>query len=131
MITLPYIHHHSYGFRRNNKHTRILNVFRILHDGRLVTRFALCWIVVAALVYLTAMYSVFGLGIALQEQSTTAKDLTESNIIAELNLQQRQTEFARNNKDVLQSMQKISDMRYVLPSDIAVSRADTYNQSSQ
>lgn len=81
--------------------------------------------------YLIAMYSVFGLGIALQQQSTVAKDLTESNIIAELNLQQRQTEFAKNNKDVLRSMQKISDMRYVLPADTAMSRVDMLDRSGQ
>ncbi len=131
MITSLYIRQKTYRLQHNDRRTPLLNVFSVLHDDRSVIRFAFCWIVVAALIYLVAMYFIFGLGIALQEQSTVAKDLTESNIIAELNLQQRQTEFVRNNADVLQSMQKISDMRYILPTDTAVSRIDISDQSNQ
>lgn len=131
MTTFPYIQHQAYSFQRSKQHAGIFAVFRMLCNGGLVTRLMIAWIVVAAIVYLVAMYSVFGLGIALQQKSTAAKDLTESNIIAELHLQQRQTEFARSNADVLQSMQKISDMRYLLPTDTAVSRVDISDRSSQ
>ena len=131
MMTFPYIQHQVYGSGRNVRHAGMLHVFRIFYNGGLVTRVTISWIVAGAVVYLIAMYSVFGLGIALQQKSTIAKDLTESNIIAELHLQQRQTEFARSNKDVLQSMHKISDMRYVSPGDTAISRADISPQSNQ
>jgi len=131
MTSLSYIQYQTYISSRNERHFRISNIFSLFSHSRFITSVAVAWIAIAVVIYFVAVYSFFGLGVTLQEKSSAIKDLIESNTITELNLQQRQTEFARNNKNILESMQKISDMRYVLPTDTAVSQADILDRSSQ
>lgn len=107
------------------------NIFRTFNQEGIVTSAAIFVIAVAVATYFIAAYSLFGLAVGLQQKTTIIKNLHESNTIAGLDLQQKQTEFARNNQDVLQSMEKISTMRYLMPVDTAVSRADVFDQSSQ
>lgn len=83
------------------------------------------WSTIAVASYLIAVYSVFGLSAGMQQKSLLLKELAESNTITELHIQQKETEFARDNEDVLESMQKISDIHYVIPAETAVSRVDT------
>lgn len=110
---------------RDKRHIPSLNALQLFQNSGCITGAIIAWITITVVMYLVAVYSFFGLGVGLQQKSLVIKNLTESNTIAELNLQQRQTEFAKNNQDILESMEKISDMRYVLPADTAVSRADT------
>ena len=98
---------------------------------RSITHTLIAWIAGAVLTYLIAVYSLFGLSVTLQQQSGIFKELTEANTITELSLQQKQTEFARNNEDILQSMEKISDMRYLLPANTSVSRAEMSDKVNQ
>ncbi len=100
-------------------------------DSKIVFRLAIVWIASAVAVYLVAVYSVFGLGVAVQEKTAVAKELAESNKILELDLQQKYTQFARNNEEILQTMEKISDLKYVLPADTSVSRADIIMHANQ
>ena len=131
MTVVSHTYYKIYNSSRFERDSYISYVRGIFNSGGFVTKAAIGWVAVAVVVYLVATYSVFGLDITLKQQSAVVKDLTESNTITELHLQQRQTEFARTNKDILQSMQKISDMRYVLPTDTTVSRADISDRSSQ
>ena len=98
--------------------------YDVLQERGFITHMMLAVIAGAILAYLIAVYSLFGLGVTLQQKSMVLKELTDTNTIAELNLGQQQTGFAKNNEDILQSMEKISDLRYVLPTDTSVSRAD-------
>lgn len=95
-----------------------------LEDSGFMMRMLMVWIAGAVVIYLVASYSLFGLGITMQQKTAMMKELNEANTIAELSMQQKHTEFARNNEVILQSMEKIGDLRYVLPTDTAVSRAD-------
>ena len=130
----------SYGFlpslryERRSRDTSVGVVhyaFDMLQKRGFITHMMLAVIAGAILAYLIAIYSLFGLGVTLQQKSIVLKELTDTNRITELNLGQRQTEFAKNNEDILQSMEKISDLRYVLPADTSVSRADIINGISQ
>ena len=112
--------------REERVRTHALHTF---HEAGLLRTLLMIWIGAAVIVYLMAVYSVFGLSVGLSRNEAAVKILTESNTIMELNLQQKQTEFARNNQDVLESMQKISEIRYVGPTDTAVSRADILDQN--
>ena len=96
-----------------------------------VTHMTTVWIAGAVLTYLIAAYSLFGLGVTMREKSVILKGLAETNTITALNIQQKQTEFAKNNEEILQSMEKISDMRYVLPPHTSVSRADVSGRVNQ
>lgn len=130
MKTLTSIHHQTYVFMRSENVSWAQSIYYILNNSRFFTGLLMTWILVAVAIYLIAIYSFFGLGVALQEKSLMVKNLSESNTIVELNLQQQQTAFVRNNQTILESMEKISDMRYVLPTDTAMSRADALNQSN-
>ncbi|MDP3778671.1 MAG: hypothetical protein Q8R30_01315 [bacterium] len=119
---------HFVGVSAHEEQTRT-RVLHMLRQAGLLRTLLMVWIGGAILVYLVAVYSVFGLSVTLSQNGAVAKALTESNTIMELNLQREQTEFARNNQDVLESMQKISEIRYVGPTDTAVSRARTFDQN--
>ena len=106
-------------------------IIALLGNSRYLTRVLLIWIAGAVLVYLIAIYSLFGLSVTIQKKVTTVKELTEINTITALNLQQKHTEFARNNQDFLKSMEKIADLRYILPTDTSLSRADISHPTSQ
>ncbi|GEM_PF-4995761 len=131
MTTSTYAQRHIDFSSRSEGVFRVHSIVRFLSNRRFITGAAIGWIVLAIVTYLVAAYSLFGFGIAVQQKSVLIKALTESNTIVELNLQQRQTQFAINNAGILESMQKISDMRYVLPTDTAVSRADMADHGNQ
>ena len=94
------------------------------HNDGWITRIMIAWIAGAITTYLITVYSLFGLGVTIQQNMTELKNLTEANTISELNLGQQQTTFAKNNEDILQSMEKITNMRYLMPADTSVSQAD-------
>lgn len=131
MTISSYSQRRIYIFSRNERYVSLSNTFRLFCNGGFATGAAIAWIILGTAIYLIAVYSSFGLEIGLQQKFLVVKNLTESNTIIELNLRQRQTEFTKNNQDILESMQKISDMRYVLPTDTAVSRVDISHQRSQ
>ena len=131
MIISPRTQHYSYISPYIRHTSGIKDIFCWFQNSRLFRGVLISWIAVMVVVYVVATYFVFGLGMILQQQSRVIKDLTESSIITELNFQQRQTEFVKSNKDILQSMQRISDMRYVLPTDTTISRVDIFHQGSQ
>ena len=105
---------------------RMNHIFDAYNQHGRIIRMLIAWIAGAIVVYLVAVYSLFGLGITLQEKTIELKKLTEANIISELNLRQKQTEFARNNEDILQSMEKITNLRYITPADTAVSQVEFF-----
>ncbi len=115
---------HGAGFSVSACMNRVRVVVRILGQGGWVRRAIAMWIAGAVVTYLVAVYSLFGLSVTLARHVKEIKQLAESNTIIELNLRQKQTEFARDNESILQSMEKISDMKYVGPAETAMSRAD-------
>ena len=131
MTALTDIQRHAYVSSLRERVGIMHYAFDVLQKPGFITHVMLAVIAGAILAYLIAIYSLFGLGVTLQQKSIVLKELTDTNRITELNLGQRQTEFAKNNEDILQSMEKISDLRYVLPADTSVSRADIINGISQ
>ena len=132
MTTLTNIQRHTYTPSLSYERTGIMYAFvRALQSRGFVTHVTIAWIAGAVLTYLIAAYSLFGLSVRIQQKSSSLKGLMETNTITELNLRKKQTEFAKNNADILQSMEKISDMRYVLPLHTSVSRADVSDPINQ
>lgn len=114
---------------RHERMPMVVNALRMLYEGGLLRGLLVAWIGAAILVYLIAVYSVFGLSVTLSKNGAVVKVLTESNTIIKLNLDQKRTGFARDNQDILESMQKIAEIRYLVPADTAVSRADIFDQN--
>ena len=131
MTVLTDIQRHAYSSSFTGKVGVMHYAYDALQERGFITHMMLALIAGAILAYLIAVYSLFGLGVTLQQKSMVLKELTDTNRITELNLGQQQTGFAKNNEDILQSMEKISDLRYVLPTDTSVSRADITNGISQ
>ena len=131
MTTLTYIHHALVPASLNERAFRTNDAFRNINERGIITGIIIAWAGAAILSYLIAVYYLFGLSNSLQQKSLVVKDLVESNTIVELNIQQNQTSFIKNNADVLESMQKISEMRYVGAADTAVSRAEILEHTNQ
>ena len=131
MTALTDIQRHVYVSSFNGRVGIMQYALQGLRSRGFFTRMTIAWIAGAVLTYLIATYSLLGLSVTMQQKSAALKGLTETNTITGLNLRQKQTEFARNNEDILQSMEKISDMRYVMPPSTSVSRADVSDQMNQ
>lgn len=72
--------------------------------------------------YLVSMYYFFAVGMALRSRTAMLRDLDDSNVALELRIQAKETAFASDHKDVLESMQKISSIKYLTPANVAVSQ---------
>lgn len=125
MTTLTHTRQYIVRTSLNDRMFRLPHAFRLINDQGYVTAIIIAWSATAIASYLIAVYVLFGLSASMQQKSLLLKELTESNTIVELNIQQKETAFVRDNQNVLESMQKISDIRYVIPVDTAVSRVDT------
>jgi riboflavin synthase len=124
MTTLTLIQRHIVPTLFDNRIFRISRAFRLINDRGYITAMIIGWNGAAIASYLIAVYCLFGLGAGMQQKSLLVKELIQSNTIIELTIQQKETAFARDNEDVLELMQKISDIRYVTPPDSSVSRVD-------
>lgn len=130
MAILTSLHHRIYMPQKNQTISWTQWVLRVFDHEGMMRGIMIVWILVAVFTYLIAIYFLFGLGVAFKEKSAELKEITDLTIITELNLQQSQTEFVKNNQDILASMEKISDMHYILPTDRAVSQADSFDQKN-
>ena len=124
MTTFTYIQRHNARTSLNDGMLRFPRTFRLINNQGHITAIIIGWSSMAIISYLIAIYCLFGLSAGMQQKSLLLKKLAESNTITELNIQQKETAFARDNENVIESMQKISDIRYVIPVDTSVSRVD-------
>lgn len=76
---------------------------------------------VSVISYLIALYLTFGLGFSLQKNERAAGQLQNSVSIQEVALWEKEANLAENNKSVIESMEKITALKYVTPDNVAVS----------
>ena len=65
--------------------------------------------------YLTALYFIINTGFAIQEQEKTMVQINEEFLAMELTTQNNRTKLAEDQKPILESMEKISTVKYLLP----------------
>lgn len=71
--------------------------------------------------YIAALYWTFQLGFTIQKNGGEEPTWEEANIRLEFKKQQKILELARGRQEVLQHMEKVSGVRYIAPTNVAVS----------
>ena len=98
-------------------------MFEALNPRGVITFFLMVVVVASIVVYISSLYYMFVLGFRIQKGTSMARDIEESNTAIDLDIQRRETAFAQLHSDVLQSMQKISRIRYLTADNVAISHS--------
>lgn len=103
----------------------VLERFTVINRRGVITIGLGSVIALSVAAYLVSMYYFFAVGMALRSRTEMLRDLDNSNVALELRIQTKETGFALEHKDVLESMQKISSIKYLAPANMAVSQRNT------
>ncbi len=96
----------------------------INRDGIIMT--ALAWIIAVLItLYLGSLYMTFKTGFIIQEVTNRIAKVDEDILSLELRLQERRSRLAYDNTTVLESMERISDIKYLTTGTLAASLKDT------
>lgn len=72
-------------------------------------------IILSASAYILATYTIFGLGPRIQEAAGRLSELKNDHLKTELELQKKRAGFLKDHKSILESMEKISTVKYLRP----------------
>lgn len=86
---------------------------------RLITRSLIVGIGISAAAYFAALYISFDAGFSIRESGNTLGDLKEEVSGLELSVRQEESGLAQTKEDILQSMERVSAIRYI-PTDGSV-----------
>lgn len=92
---------------------RLTARFLIWNRDGLLTASALIFIAVAVLGYLVSAYVVFEIGFKIQGQESAISQLESSVASKEINLHELRTGLANDGGELLNSMEKVSALRYI------------------
>lgn len=95
--------------------------FARINQKGLVTFCLLGIITLGALQYLGALYGVFSFGLQLRDENRQIAQLSEDTDGLELKVQRSAATFLVEHKELLDSMEKISEVRYLTGENVAVS----------
>ena len=74
-----------------------------------------------AVTYLASLYLSFSYGFEIQKGNTSLRELEKKTLERELIVQEKIQALAGDNHPVLESMEKVSTIRYLTPENVAVS----------
>lgn len=131
MTTRVYIQKQVIPFKNKLLVFTLNERFCVINERGIVTNSIIAWIGITIICYLIAVYSFFGINASMHRQGALLKQLTDAKIQVELNVQQKQAGFARNNQNILESMEKISEIRYITSNDVTVSRLEVIGRVNQ
>lgn len=95
--------------------------FHAINRGGVITRGFIGTMIVAGIVYIGILYSLFSVGFQIQAASASLPELTDDVQNLELKLQARQFGFGSQNMDRLGSMEKVVSVKYLTSETISVS----------
>ena len=95
--------------------------FAKINQKGIVTFCLLAMIALGALQYLGAIYGIFFSGFELQRETRQVAQLTKETDRLELSVQETGAQFPIKYKEILVSMEKISEVTYVTGENAAVS----------
>lgn len=72
-------------------------------------------LIIALVGYLAAIYFIINTGFAIQKHEEVMAEISEDFLVMELAAQSGKTKLAEDQKSVLESMEKISAVKYLLP----------------
>lgn len=92
-------------------------------SSNLMKKGLLAAVIFSVVTYLAALFLSFSLGFQIQEQTASQKELAKALRWREIFLQQRIDLLAEGRLSQLESMEKVSSIRYLRPENVAVSRS--------
>lgn len=85
-------------------------------------------ITISLALYIFSLYGSFGLGFKIRSHQAQVLELQNTVLNLELKLEKKQTDFTEEYKDVVESMEKISAIRYISAESVASSRLAPYHR---
>ena len=71
--------------------------------------------------YLGALYASIGISFSIQDQEKLIQDAEKDLLTVEVELQAKKSSLAKEKNSILESMEKVSNIRYILPKNYVVS----------
>lgn len=99
--------------RISNPFYQARELFFVFNEKGIVTIAALFIVVISLIGYLAALYFTFQLGFMIQGASLRLSKLTDETTRIEFSLRQKEVSFAEENKNLLESMEKITAVKYL------------------
>ena len=96
--------------------------FYIFNKGGFLSLTLLLIIVISIISYLAALFLTFGLGFKIQIAEKELTQLKDTTATLELQIQKEETSFAKNHKNILESMERVSSIKYLTIDNFAVFR---------
>lgn len=93
---------------------------RINKDG-LVTRLLFTVLVISLASYLVALYTSMNVGFSIQEQEKIVEGQKRDLLAIEIELQQKKSALVKEGQPALESMERVTKIRYLLPKNLVVS----------
>ena len=98
-------------------HTEVGGAFRwfskINKDG-VLTGMLLALFIAVLVSYLTTLYASIGIGFAIQGQESALESMKRDLLALELKLQEKKSALAKEKQPALESMEKVTKIRYLL-----------------
>lgn len=94
--------------------------FCVFNKGGFLSLILLLIILISLISYLAALFLTFDLGFKMQIAEKEFAQLKNAAAILELQIQKEETSFAKDHKDVLESMERISSIKYLTIDNYAV-----------
>jgi len=92
---------------------RIKEQFFAFNQKGIITILGIIVILVSVIVYLAALYVTFQTGFSIQESSEQLIRLKDGTVKLEFSLRRKEAGLAEANKELLESMEKISAVKYL------------------
>lgn len=84
-------------------------------------------ILILVMAYIVSLYLIFYWGFAIRTSNEAAQILEDERLSAEVMVQRKESSLVKDNQIILESMEKISAIRYVRPVSFAVSGVGFHN----
>lgn len=89
--------------------------FRKYNKYGLISFVIIVLLIISLLSYLAALYFIINTGFVIQKHEEVMAEISEDFLAMELAAQSGRTKLAEDQKSVLESMEKISVVKYLLP----------------
>lgn len=110
-------------FRLIPSYASLREYFSEINRGGIITLVFSALLAASLLAYIALIFFAFHLGFILQEKEREAIKIEQALILLELNSGKFSSDFTKINNEILSGMEKISEVKYIIPSSVANSRA--------
>lgn len=101
--------------------TRMVGRFYVLNQKGFITAALTLLIIFSIVSYLVVLFLTFDLGFKIQLAEKKFAQLKNAAATLELQIQKEETSFAKDHQDVLESMERVSSIKYLTIDNLAVS----------